>query len=165
MRRLFLYALALAGGLLVGLLLNGTAVWHLVAGPPDLGRADYTIAERPMNHAVACAADDDGCASPDIEAAPLPDAPKAVLDRLDAVATRRPRVTRVDDGSDPLHRRYVARSRWLGFPDTVAVDAVPLNGGTALRMSSRSQIGVDDFGVNEARLREWLAALAPGAER
>ena len=79
--------------------------------------------------------------------------------KVDALAASRPRITRVDDGSDPLHRRYIERTALLKFPDTVSIDAVPTEGGTALRMSSRSQIGESDFGANEERVRAWLAAL------
>ena len=157
MRKLILYPLILLAGLLVGLFLSDGSVWTLVAGPPDLGRADYARTDRPMNEFVACVANDPACPEPSLVIARPAAQPESVLGAIAEVAMQQSRVERVDDGSDPLHRRYVARSAFFKFPDTVSINAAPLNGGTALRVSSRSQIGVDDLGANERRVRLWLA--------
>ena len=157
--RYVLYALVFLAGCWAGLWLSDGAPYQLVAGPPDLGRADFAAGNRPSNQFVACAAADTGCREEGLTLAVVETDPATLVARVEAVASRQPRTVRVDDGSDPLHRRYVQRSPLMRFPDTVSVDAVPVAGGTALRVSSRAQLGVDDFGANEDRVRRWLAAL------
>ena len=156
MRKFILYPLVLVAGLFAGLLLSDGSVWTLIAGPPDMGRADFARVERPENEFVACSEGAD-CARPDLRFGSMTTTPEAAL----AMVAEKlgPDAERVDDASDPLHRRYVVRTRWLKFPDTVSIDAAPLDGRTALRISSRSQIGQSDFGVNEARVRDLVAAL------
>ena len=156
MRKLLLYPLILVAGLLVGLYLSDGSVWTLVAGPPDMGRETFGEADRPINQFIACTRGAD-CVAPNLVLEPHPAGPARLLAILDEWTASEPRVERVDDGSDPLHRRYVARSAFFKFPDTISIDAVPSEGGTAFRFSSRSQIGVDDMGVNRARVRNWLA--------
>lgn len=159
MRKLVVYPLIVVAGFVVGIGLGDGAVWTLLAGPPDMGRADFARTQRPANEFLACTADDPGCADPDLVIEPHAAPPGNVLAAIENGAFLDPHVVRVDDGSDPLHRRYVARTRILKFPDTITVDAVPMGTGTALRISSRSQIGESDFGVNEKRVRRWLSAL------
>ena len=154
MRKFIVYPLIVLAGVFVGLWLGNGSVWTLVYGPPDLGRADYAQAARPSNQFVACAGSDAGCTAPDLTLTIHPASPESVLAVVGEAARG---AERVDDGSDPLHRRYVARSAAFRFPDTIDVTALPTNGGTALRVSSRSQIGESDFGVNERRVRDWLA--------
>jgi len=55
---------------------------------------------------------------------------------------------------------YVQRSTLMRFPDSITVRFIPLgNDRSTLAIYSRSQYGYSDFGVNEARIRTWLAAL------
>nr|WP_256477787.1 DUF1499 domain-containing protein [Aurantimonas marianensis] len=87
------------------------------------------------------------------------DAPAALLDRLDAFVLADRNVTRVDDGARPDYRRYVARTPVLRFPDTVDAEAIAGDGGTQLRLYSRSLLGHSDFGANAARLKVWAGWL------
>ncbi len=59
------------------------------------------------------------------------------------------------------------RSRVFGFPDYLTVKAVAVDsnageGGAGLIIWSRARYGRSDFGVNQARVEAWLAALDRG---
>lgn len=54
---------------------------------------------------------------------------------------------------------YVQRSRLMGYPDMISVTLQAEEGGTAVRVYSRSRDGHSDLGVNAARVVRWLAAL------
>ena len=58
---------------------------------------------------------------------------------------------------------FVQRTALLRFPDTVWVQLVALDAeSSSLAIYSRSNYGYGDFGVNERRVRAWLAAIAEG---
>ena len=62
-----------------------------------------------------------------------------------------------------LHDRFVVRTRFLRFPDTVDVEIVPSDAEHAtLAVYSRSQLGGFDLGTNLRRVRALLEALGPG---
>ena len=62
-----------------------------------------------------------------------------------------------------LHDRFVVRTRFLRFPDTVDVEIVPSDAEHAtLAVYSRSQLGGFDLGANLRRVRALLEALGPG---
>jgi len=92
---------------------------------------------------------------------PLP--PAELLDRLTAIALAEPRT--VLAGGDPARGRVtlVQRSRLMGYPDVIAVRALPAPGGATLAILSQSRFGGNDWGVNRARVERWLAALTAAA--
>jgi len=96
---------------------------------------------------------------------PAPDFPvdaAALADAVRAVALSEPRteLLREDGGRGQMEFRQ--RSRVFGFPDLVTVQVVPRGEGrSSLFVWSRARYGIRDFGVNRARVRRWLAALAP----
>ena len=48
----------------------------------------------------------------------------------------------------------------MGFPDTINVKVVPTqDGGSAVLIYSRSQIGKGDMGVNLARVDRWIGLI------
>jgi len=51
------------------------------------------------------------------------------------------------------------RSRWMGFPDDIVIRVAPANSGSRIDLRSSSRYGRSDFGVNAARVREYLSAL------
>jgi hypothetical protein len=53
---------------------------------------------------------------------------------------------------------YVARSRIFGYPDAISIRLHEEGEATRVDIFSRSAIGESDFGVNEARVRRWIAA-------
>ena len=92
----------------------------------------------------------------------LPDAtPEQVLTRLDAIARATPRTTTLAGSADEGMITWVTRSRLFGFPDYTTAAARPDGSATILTLHARLRFGRSDFGVNAARLRDWLAQLSP----
>lgn len=168
MRRPIRTALKIAAALVLfvaaafaGLFLYGPEqAWQRLAGPADLGPVDLaTLARRPSpNDALLCSNSICPAAIADLQAGLylIPAAELAeVLDRELAGETG---LQRVDDGSDPLYRRFVQRSALMRFPDTIDVRVVPLaEDQSTLAIYSRAQLGFADFGVNLTRIRRWSA--------
>jgi uncharacterized protein (DUF1499 family) len=86
--------------------------------------------------------------------------PHAVLDTLKTIALAEPRTTLKADDAVARQLAFVQRSKTFGFPDEIAVEAVPVAAGTALAAYSRARIGIRDFGVNRARIERWTDKLA-----
>lgn len=87
--------------------------------------------------------------------------PADLMARLDAIALSDPRVVRLAGRVEEGFVTYVARSRLFGFPDYVSVRTMPAGDGrSTLAIFSRQRFGREDLGVNDARLRRWLSALA-----
>lgn len=79
---------------------------------------------------------------------------------FDRMAMAQPRVSRLAGGPEELWTTYVQRSLLMGFPDYVSVREVDLgDGGSTLVIWSRSRFGLSDWGVNQARVESWLAAM------
>lgn len=90
--------------------------------------------------------------------------PKTLLSVFDRIAMAAPR-TETLAGSVPTGRiTYVARTKWLRFPDYITVAAVPVEGGSQLAVYSRSRFGKSDLGVNRKRLDRWLEELQSAVE-
>ena len=88
------------------------------------------------------------------------------MQRLDRTVLQDPNVTRVDDGSRPTYRRYVARTPVMRFPDTIDAEASEATGSveaTVLRLYSRSLLGKGDLGANKDRLTKWASRLSDQA--
>lgn len=82
--------------------------------------------------------------------------PAAALSRLDAIAMASPRTRRLAGSVAEGRITWVSRSRVWGFPDYTTAQITP--GGLAIH--ARQRYGADDWGVNAARLRDWLAQLS-----
>lgn len=82
-----------------------------------------------------------------------------VLTKLDAIAVATPRTTRL--AGDPASGRitWVTRSALWGFPDYTTAQTTETPQGSRLEIYARLRFGQSDFGVNAARLREWLTQL------
>jgi uncharacterized protein (DUF1499 family) len=134
-------------------------LWALF-GPADLGPVAFeTLERRAMpNDALACplgvcrAASD---VTPPLFAVSAEDLRSA----LARVIASEVDVVLVEHA--PLAGRYIQRSRWLRFPDTIAVRYFPRGAAqSTIALYSRSQLGQGDFGVNRARIARWLDKLA-----
>lgn len=66
-------------------------------------------------------------------------------------------LTREDGGV--ARASYVTRSRFWGFPDVTVIELERRDAGLMLSMTGRLVYGVEDMGVNEARIRGWLDQL------
>lgn len=134
-------------------------VWSLF-GPPDLGPVAFETLQRRNvpNDALACPRDlcpaRSDIVPPDFEVGA--EALQAAMARV--VATEDD-VTEV--ASAPLADRFVQRTRWMRFPDTIVVRYIPRGaGGSTVALYSRSQLGRGDLGVNKARIARWLEKLS-----
>jgi uncharacterized protein (DUF1499 family) len=85
--------------------------------------------------------------------------PEAVLDALDGVAMASPRTERLAGSAAEGRITWVTRSRLVGFPDYTTATAVEGEGGTRLVIHGRQRFGSGDWGVNRARVEDWLARL------
>jgi len=85
----------------------------------------------------------------------LPD-PAAALARLDAIAMASPRTRRLAGSPAEGRITWISRSRLWGFPDYTTAEATP----GRLVIHARQRFGSDDWGVNAARLQDWLAQLS-----
>jgi uncharacterized protein (DUF1499 family) len=132
-------------------------LWSIV-GPADQGPVDFRTLRRrnAPNDALVCPSW--LCpAVPDI-AAPIYAMDAATLRaRLSSLILASPDAMRVAEAGEGHGDRFVVRTHWLRFPDTVDVLVLPQDGGMAtLAIYSRSLVGRGDFGVNLARIKRWL---------
>ena len=138
-------------------------VWASIHGSPDLGTVEFDGLAKTSkpNQALICS--DGLCAdgardraSP-IYGTDIASLRTALVKLLEQEAS----LERVDDGSDAMRMRYVQRSRFMRFPDTIRVKFYPLEeeAGSTLALYSQCQIGISDFGVNLQRANRWLGRL------
>ena len=73
----------------------------------------------------------------------------------DAAAMATPRTQRLAGSVADGRITYITRSLLWGFPDYTTAQTTPQ--GT--RLYARQRFGGNDWGVNAARLRDWLARL------
>ena len=81
-----------------------------------------------------------------------------MLERLDAIARATPRTKVLAGSVDDGHITYVTRSAGFGFPDHTTVQ---LTDGQ-IRIYARLRFGKADFGVNAARVDQWIDELNAG---
>jgi uncharacterized protein (DUF1499 family) len=156
----FLVVLAIAGFLTLG----PERLWAEF-GPPDLGAVDFATLQRSAtpNDALACLPE--FCAAQADLPAPVIARPVDEVFRAaqEAVA-HEPRLEQVDANAAQGTLRYIQRSKIMGFPDTINLKVVPLaDGRSAVLISSRSQIGKGDMGVNLARVTRWAELIRKAA--
>lgn len=158
-RRAIVTTSALAAAAALGI--GSGSLWSLF-GPADLGPVAFETLQRRAspNDALACA--------PDLCPARSDLVPPEFA--VDAVALRQafsqmigtePRVEHVASDAASLTDRFVQRSAFLRFPDTVVARFFDRPGGhSTVALYSRSLVGRSDFGVNRARIERWLGKLA-----
>lgn len=142
-------------------LLGFERLWVIVAGPPDLGPVTFESLTRRSspNDALACPAD--VCSAkadlvPPIFAIPARDLRVA----LGRVIASEPDVSLTDADDLGPTERYIQRTAYLRFPDTIVVRYFERpEGRSTLALYSRAQLGSGDMGVNRARIERWLDKL------
>lgn len=85
--------------------------------------------------------------------------PAEVLAKLDKIAMATPRTKRLSGSPEEGRITYVTRSLVIAFPDYTTVAVVEAEGGSQPVIFARLRFGRKDFGVNEKRVRAWLAQL------
>jgi uncharacterized protein (DUF1499 family) len=128
----------------------------IAPAPPDF----LSHFERPASPNSALAAPAGFTPKPDITLAPYPVPAAALAADLRAVALAAPRTYQLSASADGLELQFVARSAIANFPDLI-VARISSRGekASSLVLYSHSLYGYSDFGVNQKRLRTWLAAL------
>lgn len=137
-------------------------IWSIVAGPADLGPVDFATLQKPDKPNAYLACPSATCPSyvPDMEP-PVFEMDAAALRALAAtVWGNQPGVTLVEAPASGTSMRFVQRTPWLKFPDTISVRFVPVSDKqSTVAIYSRSQIGHSDLGANETRVKRWLDVL------
>lgn len=146
---------------LVFVVMGPERIWGF-AGEPDLGPVSFGQLERRQSPNDALACPPEVCrAKADIKTARYPATAAELRAALANVIAAEPRMTTVNSNEATLTDRYIQRSKWLGFPDTVVVQFFDLpEGQSTLAIYSRSQLGESDLGINKARIQRWLSELA-----
>ena len=83
----------------------------------------------------------------------LPAAGKAELSQLVAVIEKTPRTRHIAGGEKEGMLTYVTRTKVFGFPDFTTLWL----SDTGLHIYARVRFGRIDFGVNRARVADWLS--------
>jgi uncharacterized protein (DUF1499 family) len=164
-----LVPVAVLAALVLAVLVAGQLHWldsfyEKLFGPPDLGEIAFeTITRRASgNDALACPPGVCGSARIDISPPSYPATAEALRRRVRRYFAAQGGVLVAFDDAR-LHDRFVVRTRFLRFPDTVDVEIVPSDAEHAtLAVYSRSQLGGFDLGTNLRRVRALIEALGPG---
>jgi hypothetical protein len=85
--------------------------------------------------------------------------PGALLALLDDIALASPRTKRLAGNPEDGRITWISRSALWGFPDYTTAQAVATPQGTRLDIHARNRFGIDDMGVNAARLTDWISRL------
>jgi uncharacterized protein (DUF1499 family) len=140
--------------------------WQGLFGRPDLGTVDFATLKRRTtpNDALICPRDICPQAQPDAEPPVFPVPAARLRSLVSEVALAEPGTSLLD--RDPQQDRYLVRTRFMRFPDTVVVQVFDRGqDASTLALYSRSQIGRSDFGVNRRRLERWVARIGALAAR
>jgi uncharacterized protein (DUF1499 family) len=131
-----------------------------VQGLPPPAPFDVARIERPASPNTALAAPAGFIPTPDMVTPDYAVPPARLFAVLGAAAAAQPRTFVAAADPARLQEQWVARSRWLNFPDLVAAQVLAApTGGSHLVLYSRSVYGYSDLGANQRRLRAWLAAI------
>ncbi len=146
---------------IVFVLVGSERVWRFF-GEPDLGPVSFEQLERRTSPNDALSCPQDVCTvSVDIKAELYPVTARELRIAFSKVIASEPRVTTVDANETSLTDRYIQRTVWLGFPDTIIVQFFERPGSkSTLAIYSRSQLGKNDLGANQSRIERWLSKLA-----
>lgn len=161
--RFVILVIFLVGGLVAAFLGYGRErTWATLFGPADLGPVSFADLRPPAtpNQFLVCPPETCTRTTPGLVAPVFATDPARLRQELDRIIRADPHTELVATDNDRLGDRYVQRTAWLRLPDTIVVRYIPLDfDRTTLAIYSRSKVGSNDFGANEARVRRWLAAL------
>jgi len=86
--------------------------------------------------------------------------PDRLIDAFRRIALAQPRTVEIGFDRALNQAEFVQRSAVFRFPDTITARAVARGTGkSALAIYSRAKYGIRDFGVNKARVEDWLRRL------
>jgi uncharacterized protein (DUF1499 family) len=121
---------------------------------------DFKTLVRPSspNTFLALPAGFEAAAKPDMDTQLLAGSPEAAMEAFKSVALAAPRTHLTREGHGQLE--FVQRSAIFRFPDHITAEVVMMDGGPALCVYSRSNVGHSDLGVNAKRVKDWLNKVA-----
>ncbi|MEM7300741.1 MAG: DUF1499 domain-containing protein [Pseudomonadota bacterium] len=141
--------------------------FEMMAGSADLGAVPIASLKQSKrtNHALACPPEHCTDRRPDIASPIYALSVGELRDKLKTQLDKEALLEPVGHTDNPLSDRYVQRSYWFRFPDTIQIDYIPLgDNSSTIAIYSRSQLGRKDFGVNLARIQRWLGHIADAEE-
>jgi uncharacterized protein (DUF1499 family) len=124
---------------------------------------DFSSLEKPRKPNTYLMSPPDYCQYPPKTISPIFEIGVAELaTSFEAIALAEPRTEKLGSrevGKD-LQVDYVQFSKLIGYPDTITVRFIDLGAaGSTLAVFSRAHYGYRDFGVNEARIKDWMRKL------
>lgn len=141
--------------LIVGLLGVSTLAVRLAPSDPAVWHVDPMSAQPPEEKGHYIVRPTGGTAS----SATYPGTPAEVLERLDTIAMATPRTQRLAGSVGDGKITYITRSKGFGFPDYTTVQTFTAKKGTGIAVFAQQRFGREDFGVNQARVEDWLGQL------
>lgn len=134
-----------ASTLAVRLAPSDPAIWHVdpLTAQPPVDKGNYTVRPKGGN-AVGLT---------------YPGTPRDVLERFDAIAMATPRTQRLAGSVAEGRITYITRSKSFGFPDYTSVTTFGSKKGAGIAVFAQQRFGREDFGVNQARVEDWLGQL------
>ncbi|WP_270938411.1 DUF1499 domain-containing protein [Falsiroseomonas oryzae] len=135
------------------------------AGLPPAAPVDFARLRLPSSPNAHLAAPP-GATTERHETVPLLAVPaEAAWAVLRALGDGMERVWKMAEWPELRQAQWVARTRWMNYPDLVNGQVVEMPGGTGLFLYSRSLVGYSDLGVNAKRVAEWRRAFDAGLAR
>jgi uncharacterized protein (DUF1499 family) len=162
---LYIFGLAF-GACLVGFIVLYFIVglerfWDKVGGDPDMGSVDFAKVQRTdtPNQYLICP--QNLCLDTRDAVSPIFNMPVDMLqDTLRDIIISDRNIKLEADLSSNRSERYLARSPFLRFPDTINVQYFALTDTTStLAIFARAKLGLSDLGANKQRIITWLAQL------
>ena len=90
-----------------------------------------------------------------IDLSAVPDQTQALLAKLDGIALASPRTIRIAGSAETGRITWQTRSVLWGFPDFTTAEST----AEGVTVYARQRFGKGDWGINAARLTEWLSRL------
>jgi len=99
-------------------------------------------------------------ATPHLDAPVFAVSPDRLRDAFLSVIAAEPRARVLKKNADGLTFTAVQQTPLMAYPDFVSVEIRPAaDGGSTVLIYSRSVFGIRDFGVNRARVEDWVAKV------
>ncbi|MCF3946583.1 DUF1499 domain-containing protein [Acidiphilium sp. AL] len=126
--------------------------------PPGIVDFNHLVLPKSPNKALAAPVG--FTPNPDLTTPRYKVPPDVLFAEIASVAAAEPRTYELDSYPAQFQAAWVVRTPVANFPDVVEAAVRPDGAdGSALILYSHSIYGYSDFGVNQARVKSWLAAI------
>lgn len=139
---------------LLFVLLTGAAIVRVKPLDPATLHVDPELATPPIGRDYVLIREG-GTQEPDAISAPKAD----VASELEEIILSTARTRKLAGDLAQSYATYETRSLLWAFPDVTSVKLIERDGQTQVLVLARQVYGVKDFGVNEARVQDWLGQL------